>query len=233
MRTRDARIAGLFYALAIVLGWFCLRYIPDRIVVTGDAAGTVKNMIGHEWLFRLGIAGDLVCGTVWLVVVLLLYRLLRDVDRTQAYLMVILGALLQVPLYFVNAVNYAGALLFATGAPFLSPFSVAQRDALAMVFLRLHHYQLLSSFLFAGLWLIPFGILVYKSRFLPRLLGVWLILGGVAYIAISLTEFIVPQYSALLSTITSPLLLGELAITLWLLFAPITPTYSASRSDQR
>jgi len=219
MRNRDARIAGLFYLAAIVAGWFTLRYVPDKLIAPGDAVATAHNILANPFVFRAGMVGDLVTGVVWLGVVLALYRLLKDVDRTQANLMVVLGAFLQVPLYFVNVVNYVAALVLVEGAPFLSVFSEGQRDALAMLFLRLHHFELLASFVFAGLWLFPFGILVYKSGFLPRILGIWLILDCFAWLAISLNAFITPQYADIVGTITFPITFAEVAITLWLLIA--------------
>jgi len=215
--SRNARIAGSLYLLSIVVGWSALAYIPDWLIKSGDAAATAHNIIANEFLFRLAIAGDLVGGVVWLAVVLALYRLLKDVDRVQAALMVILGAFMQVPLYFVNVVNYVAALTLVSGTSFLSAFSGAQRDAMTMLFLRLHHYELLASLVFGGLWLFPFGILVFKSRFLPRILGVWLVVNGFAWLAISFSGFLAPQYSSAVSTITSPILFGEIAITLWLL----------------
>ncbi|HEY6325185.1 MAG TPA: DUF4386 domain-containing protein [Candidatus Cybelea sp.] len=217
MRNRDARVAGLLYALAIVIGLFTLMYLPDRLITPGDAAATARTILTHEFLLRLAMAGDILAGVVWLFVVLALYRLLHDVDPVQAALMVILGAYMQVPLYFVNVVNYAAALLLVKGAPYLAVFSEAQRYALTMVFLRLHHYELLASLLFAGLWLFPFGILVFKSRFLPRFLGIWLAVNGLAFLLVCFGGFLTPQYGSTIDAITSPLLTGEIAITSWLL----------------
>lgn len=216
MRNRDARVAGFLYLLSVVVGVFGIIYVPGRIVRPGDAVATAHNIVVNEPLFRMGMASDIAGGTIWLFVVLALYRLLKDVDKTQADLMVILGAYMQVPLYFVNVVNSMAALLLVTGTAFTA-IPVAQRDALALLFLRLHHYQLLASFLFAGLWLFPFGILVYKSGFLPRILGIWLIVNGVAYIPICLAGFVAPQYIDLVDKITSPILYGEIVVMLWLL----------------
>jgi len=216
MRDRYARVAGVLYLLAVVVGWLTLAYLPDRFIVTGDAVATARNIAGNEALFRVTIFGDLVCGVVWLFVVLALYRLLEGVDRIQSALMVILGAFMQVPLYFVNAVNYAAALLLVTNTNYLSTFSDAQRDALAMLFLRLHHYELLASLLLAGLWLFPFGILVFKSGFLPRTLGIWLVVNGFAWVAICASGFLMPNYSGIVGKITAPMNLGEIGIALWL-----------------
>ncbi|HEY1867820.1 MAG TPA: DUF4386 domain-containing protein [Candidatus Cybelea sp.] len=217
MRDRDARVAGLLYLAAVAGGLFDLQYVPAHFNVLGNAAATAHNILANEFLFRLGIIADLVLGVVWLAVVLALFKLLKDVDRTQAYLMLILGALLQVPLYYVNVVNRVAALLLVTNHDFIAAFPVAQRDALAMLFLRLYHYQLLSSFVFAGLWLIPFGILIFKSQIYPRLLGAWLVVNGFAYLAICVVGFLAPQYSDLVGNITQPILFGEIAVMLWLL----------------
>jgi len=217
MRNRDARIAGFLYLLSIIGGVFALLYVPDKIVVSGDAIATAQNIRVHEMLFRLGMAGDIVVGVIWLAVVLALYRLLKNVDQFQAHLMLVLGAYMQVPLYFVNVVNYAAALSLVTGTGYLSVFTGVQRDALAMLFLKLHQYQLLASLMFAGLWLFPFGILVVKSRVLPRILGYWLIVDGFAWIAICLCGFVTPQYSHVVDTVTSPIKFAEVTIMLWLL----------------
>src|SRR5205823_7775957 len=123
---------------------------------------------------------------------LALYRLFKGVDQDLARLVVILGSLMVTPIYFVNTVNDAAALLFARGADFLSVFDKPQREAMAMFFLRLHHHGVLANQIFWGLWLFPFGILVYRSRFLPRILGVWLVVNGFAYLAVTFTGLLFP-----------------------------------------
>jgi Domain of unknown function (DUF4386) len=216
MLHRRARIAGLLYTIVIPLGFFDLMYLPDRFLHSADPVATARAISADQFLFRVAIATDLVTGVVWLAVVLALYRLLRDVDRVQAELMVILGALLQVPLYFVSAAQYAGAFVAATDKSFTA-FSELQRGAIAVLFLRLHNYEIVVSLVFAGLWLLPFGVLVYKSAFLPRTLGVWLIAECFAWLAVSFGDILAPQYSRAISTITMPLTLAEVAIALWLL----------------
>jgi hypothetical protein len=113
--------------------------------------------------------------------------------------------------------NDAAALILVRGADFLSVFDKPQRDALAMLFLRLHHEEIVAAEIFWGLWLFPLGILVYRSRFLPRFLGVWLIINGFAYLAMSLTGLLLPRYEDMVSNVTLPALLGEVAFVLWLL----------------
>jgi hypothetical protein len=153
---------------------------------------------------------------LWIFVTLALYRLFKGVDRGLAVLMVILGSLMQVPIFFVNSVNDAAALLFVRGTDFLSLFDKPQRDAFAMLFLNLHHYGDLANEIFWGLWLLPFGLLVYKSRFLPRVLGAWLMIACFGYLASSFTGFLLPAYEDKVISYTQPLLLAEVAIMLWL-----------------
>ena len=120
------------------------------------------------------------------------------------------------PIFFVNTVNDAPALLLVRGGGYLSVFD-KQRDAFAQLFLDLHHQLDLANGTFWGLWLIPLGLLVYRSRFLPRILGVWLIIACFAHLALSFTGLLFPDYEDWVANITQPVLLAELAIILWLL----------------
>ena len=214
---KAARVAGALYLLAIVVGPFSLIYIPTVLFVSGDATATAHNVLTHEMLFRLGIVGDLLAGVSILFLTLALYQLLKGVDRGYAFLMVILGGLMVTPIFFLNALNWVAALLLVHGADFLAAFTQAQRYALAMLFIRLHSQGNVVDEMFWGLWLFPFGILVARSRFLPRLLGVWLIVGGLGYLALSLAGLLFPQYEDIVFTVVQPAFLGEIAIMLWLL----------------
>jgi len=214
---KKARVAGLVYVVASAIGVVRLLYIPSALFVHGDAAATANNIVVHETLFRWGIVAYLVSAALWIFVTLALYRLLKEVDRDIAVLMVILGSLMQVPLFFVNSVTDVGALLFARGGDFLSVFAKPQRDAFAMLFLDLHHQLDLANFIFAGLWLLPLGLLVYRSRFLPRFLGAWLMLACFGWLAFSLTGFLRPGAEDQVFTWIQPLTLAEVATMLWLL----------------
>src|SRR5260370_11518137 len=161
--SKNARVAGLLYILASVVGVARLMYLPNALFVGGNATATANNIVAHESLFRFGIVSQLLASVLWLFVPLALYRLLKEVDQTLAVLMVILGSLMQVPIFFVNTANDVAALLFARGADFLSVFDKPQRDAFARLFLNLHHQLDLANLVFVGLWLFPFGLLVYKS----------------------------------------------------------------------
>ena len=221
--SKNARIAGLLYILASVVGVVRLMYIPNALFVHGNATATASNIVAHESLFRLGIVSNPVGAVLWLFVPLALYRLLKGVDQTLAVLMVILGSLMQVPLFFVNTMNDAAALLFARGGGYLSVFDKPQRDAFARLFLDLHHQLDLANLIFAGLWLFPFGLLVYKSRFLPRFLGVWLMIACFAWLAFSFTGLLFPAYEDKVWSITQPIVLGEVATMLWLVIRGAKP----------
>jgi hypothetical protein len=217
------RVAGFLYLLLVVFAPLRLIYIPSKLFVHGNATATANNIATHELLFRLGIVSDLFCGTILIFLVLALYRLLRGVDHNLAVLMVIVGGVLPATIDFLNVLNDAAALVLVRGADFLSVFDKPQRDALAMLFLRLHHQEIVAAEILWGLWLFPLAILVYKSRFLPRFLGIWLIINGFAYLTISFTGLLLPQYEEMVSNIAFPALLGEMAIMLWLVIKGARP----------
>jgi Domain of unknown function (DUF4386) len=214
--SRNARVAGLLY-LTLLTAPLRLLYIPGKLFVRGDAAATASNIAAHQTLFRLGILSDLFTATMSIFLTLALYRLFKEVDEGLARLLVILGSLMVTPIYFLNSINDAAALLLARGPDFLSVFDKPQRDALAMMFLRLHGHGILVNEIFWGLWLLPFGFLVYRSGFLPRILGAWLILNCFAYLATSVTGLMWPQYEQTVSDWVFPVMFGELAIMLWLI----------------
>jgi hypothetical protein len=217
------RVAGFLYLLLVVFAPFRLIYIPGYLFVRGNATATANNIAAHELVFRLGIVSDLLCGTILIFVVLALYRLLKGVDQGHAVLMVILGGVMPATITFLNVLNDAAALMLVRGADFLSVFEKPQRDAFAMLFLRLHHQEVVAAEILWGLWLFPLAILAYRSRFLPRFLGVWLIINGFAYLTISFTGLLLPNYENMVSQIAFPALLGELAIVLWLLIKGAEP----------
>ena len=214
--SKNARVAGLLYIVASVIGAVRLIYIPEALFVHGDAAATANNIASHETLFRLGILSGLLSGALFIFATLALYRLLKEVDRELAVLMVILGSLMPVPIFFINSMTDAAALLFARGADFLSVIDKPQRDAFVRLFLNLHHQLDLANAIFWGLWLLPLGLLIYRSRFLPRFLGPWLMLECFAWLAFSFAGFLRPGSEDKVFTYSQPLMLAELATMFWL-----------------
>jgi hypothetical protein len=217
------RVAGLWYLLLCLLGPVRLMYIPGKLFVHGNASATASNIAAHEWLFRFGIISDLLCGVVLIFLVLAFYRLFKEVDPNLAALVVIFGGVMPALIDFVGVVSDAGALMFVRGADFLSVFDKPQRDALAMLFLRLHDQQNTAAEILWGVWLFPLALLVYRSRFLPRFLGVWLVINGIAYVILSFTGELVPQYQNKVFLFSQPALFGELALMLWLVIKGAEP----------
>jgi Domain of unknown function (DUF4386) len=216
------RFAGLLYLLASIFGVFAMIYVPSKLIVDGNAAATANNISASETLFRLGIAGELIGQAGFIFVALALYELLKGVNRRHASLMVTL-IVVSIPIAFLNELNSIAALVLVRGADFLSIFEKPQRDALAMLFLHLHNHGFGVAEIFWGLWLFPLGLLVYKSRFLPRFLGVWLAIGGFANVILSLTGILWPQYQQKVFTYSQPALFGEVALMLWLIIKGARP----------
>jgi hypothetical protein len=226
------RVAGFIYLLLVVLAPFRLIYIPSVLYVRGNATATANNIAAHEVVFRLGIVSDLLCGTICIFLTLALYRLFKGVNQNLAVLVVILGGLLPAAIDFFNVLNDAATLMLVRGADFLSVFEKPQRDALAMLFLRLHHQEIVAAEILWGLWLFPLAILTYRSRFLPRFLGVWLTINGFAYLIISFTGLLLPRYEDMVSNLAFPALLGEMAFMLWLVIKGAMPqTLDAAASS--
>jgi len=221
-----ARTAGLLYLIVVVGGIFGLLYVPSQIIVPGDALATANNIRASESLFRLWIVTELITTTVFFLLPFVLYKLFQQVDRTLALLMV-LFCVASVPFSFVSEVNHLDALTLLSGAEFLKAFTTEQLHAQVMLSLKTSSNASLLAEMFWGLWLFPFGYLVFKSGFLPRFLGVLLIINGFAYLALCFTGLLFPHYNDLVSRITFPALFGELFIMLWLL---IMGARSPSRS---
>lgn len=226
------RRAGLLYVLMSIIGFFAMGYVPDKLIVHGNAAATANNIAASETLFRLGIAAALIGQTGFIFVALALYDLLKGVNRRHASLMVIL-IVVSIPIALLDELNSFAALVLVRGADFLSILDKPQRDALAMFFLHLHGRGLVVAEIFWGLWLLPLALLVYKSRFLPRFLGVWLALAGFAWVILSLTSTLLPQYQDKVYTYSQPAIFGEIVFMFWLLIKgakPPAPDAAASSS---
>lgn len=222
------RVAGLLYLL-LMAAPLRLIYIPAKLFVKGDATATANNIAAHEMLFRMGMVSDLVVGVGLIFVVLAFYRLFKGVDRALAVQVILLGGVLPGCIYFLNVANDGVALLLARGEPFLDAFDTPQRDALAMLFLRLHGQVVVAAELLWGLWLLPLGWLVYRSRFLPRFIGAWLLLNGIAYVAACAVGLLAPQYTQILSRLSFPAMFGEVALMLWLVIRGVSAQAVADR----
>jgi hypothetical protein len=214
---QQARFAGLLYLLLALSAPIGLVYVPAKLIVLGDAAATADRLRASEGLARLGIATELGHQVVCIFLVLALYELFKAVDEGLSRQVVILGALVSVPILFVNVLNDVAALILASRADFLSVFARPQLDALAYLFVRLHGLGITVGSVFWGLWLVPFGTLVIRSGFIPRFLGFLLFAAAGGYLASSFATLVMPDLEASVAKVAMPLEMGELPIVVWLL----------------
>jgi len=217
-----ARRAGFFYVMVAVLTPFVLLYVPGRLYVTGDASATVANIAANQPLFVAAILVGLVSQVLFVLVILALYRLFKTVDEPLAAVMAAF-ILLQVPLSFVAMSNEVATLHFIRDGGALNAFGAPERNALIMLMMSVDRLGVLVSQFFWGLWLLPLGALVIRSNFLPSFLGLWLILNGLAYIALTVIGLVTPELREQAFTLAIPLMFGELALALWLLIVGIRP----------
>lgn len=206
-----ARVAGTLYLLANIIAPFTLLYLPSIFIVRGDAAATAGNIIASEWLFRLGIVGNLFTFIANIFLALALYQLLKVVNRNMASLMLIFF-LIGIPIAMLNELNQLAVLQLLSGADYLKAIPIDQLQAQAYLLLRLHSQGLLMAHTFFGLWLFPMGYLVFKSSFIPKIVGILLVIAGLGYVIQSFAIFL--GYNLDIIVFTG---LGELALLLWLL----------------
>jgi Domain of unknown function (DUF4386) len=216
---KTARLAGLLYLGWIVIGLFGMFYIPSQISLRGDATTVSASILSHEFLFRLSIIAGLITSTIWVIMVLVFYRLFKSVNGFHARLLVAL-VIVQIPTVFVTESFNIASLSILRG-DILPTFELNQRQNLALLFLRISDYGVLALEFFWGLWLFPLALLTYHSGFLPRFLGVWLAINGVAYLVLSFVSIVLPVYKSIVFNMAIPAMFGELVFVLWILIRGI------------
>ena len=212
----QARRAGLLYAAPGLTVPFALLYVPSVIFVRGDPTATADRLRAARWVVELGIAAELVNCSLMVIALLALYRLFRRVSEPLAAAMVGLF-LVSVPLQLANLLTHLAALMMSSGTATLAAFSKEQLDALAYTFVQLHTRGIQLAQIFWGLWLIPYGLVVRRSGFIPAWLGIPLIVAGIAYVAASVTALFFPEYARVVSPVMLALGAGEIPILVWLI----------------
>ncbi|CAN5363185.1 DUF4386 domain-containing protein [soil metagenome] len=214
---QQARFAGVLYLLLALTAPLGLIYVPATIIVPGDAAATASQLRDATSLVRWGMVSELVHQVIAVFLVLALRRLFEPVDPRLTRQLVVFGALLSVPIMFVNVLNEVAALALVGGAAYLQAFTSAQLDALAYLFLDLHGAGVTVASVFWGLWLIPFGRLVVRSTFIPPVFGYLLWAAGAGYLVSAFVKLVLPEHADTVGMLTAPLQFGELPIIGWLL----------------
>lgn len=213
---KQSRIAALLYFISCLPAPFALLYVPNTLIVRGDAAATANNLRNSEGLLRAGMAIELFSATVAIFAVLGFYRLFKAVSHKHAMAFMILF-LISIPISYLNVLNDLASLTFARGPAFLTAvFDKAQLDALVLFFLRLHNEGVILAQIFWGLWLFPFGIVILRSGFIPRFVGIAAILAGSGYVISSSVSLFLPASAQGIGQLAMILGVGELTF-LWLL----------------
>ncbi len=214
-KNTTARLTGFVYVLVVLSGFFNLVYVPSQIIVWNDAAATINNLIMNEGLYRLGVAVGILCFVFYLTVAFLLFDLLNSVNKRVAVAMVVLAAI-SVPISIYNFTVKMDVLALISGADYLKNLSETQIQTQVMLLLKSYSNGVGIVQIFWGLWLLPFGYLAYKSGFIPKFLGVSLMLGCFGWVAFFVGFVIFPDVD-LPSYIRKPASIGEIGTALWLL----------------
>lgn len=217
-----ARLAGLIWLLMFMFGPIA-QIVRSKVFVPGDRVATAQNIITNEFLFRLGFVSDLLMMVLFLLLPLVLYKLFCSVDKNLSALMVIL-VLVSVPINMINLLNEFAALHLLSGTEYLNAFGSDQlmAEALLSYDLYLHGYEIANVFF--ALWLIPLGLLVVKSGFLPKILGTLLVIGGFSLFLEVFIHFLLPGYETVNTLLLLPQTLSEFAFLLWILIRGINET---------
>lgn len=221
---KTAHLTGALYLILAILGIYNLEYLPSQIVVHGDPAATCQNIMTHEFLFRLGIATSVISNILYTILSLMFYRLFKNVDKGWAVLLVIF-VLVQVPISFIlDSIDITSLLLLK--GEVLKSIDAQQTQDYAILLRKLMGNGIRLVEIFWGLWLLPMGILIYRSGFIPRLVGILVLLSAFAYTTESLLFILFPASLDVLGKFIFPLFLGELSIILWLLIGGVKKSYA-------
>lgn len=217
-RNKTARVAGILYLILILFGIISLAYIPSLLIDRESAAKTFENITNSEFLFRLGIVSGIITFLIYILLPLALYKLLHEVNNVYASLMVIF-ALISVPIFFVNILNKFSVLTLINNPEYLKKFGETELQTQVMLHIESYYNGIEISQIFWGLWLFPFGYIVYKSGFLPKILGIFLMLGCIGYLTTFFGGFLYSDFNkTIISEIVRyPATIGEIGICLWLL----------------
>lgn len=215
---KNARLAGFIYFIVVLTGIFSLAYVPSKLIIWDNSGQTFHNIVASESLFRLGIISSFLCYTAFLLLPLVLYKIFKQVNESCAKLMVIL-VMVSVPISFFNIQNKMAILTLIGEAKYLKVFDESHLQSQVMFFLDNYYNGMIINQIFWGLWLFPFGYLVYNSGFLPKILGFFLMLGCFGYLINVVGETAVPHYNKMMISnyATLPASIGEICTCLWLL----------------
>jgi hypothetical protein len=222
-----ARVAGVFYLVMIVCG-MAAQVIRGNLIVPGNGVATTGNIMASESLFRVAFISDLFMATVFLLFAWVLYVLLKPVNKNIALLFVLL-ATASVAILSLNLLNQFAILILLSDAGYLAAFGAVQLNAMVMLFADLQYYGYYIAQISFGLWLVPLGYLVIKSGFLPRILGVLLIIAAFGHLSGFLAAFLLPGFESF-ADLAAAL---EIPFGLWLLVKGVKSTQPAKKPNKQ
>jgi hypothetical protein len=212
-----AKFAAVLYLLVAVLAGFVHLYVPGLLIVPGDAAATAGNIRASEGLFRAGIGVELVLLLSEVALSVLLYVLLRPVNKTLS-LIAAASRLVMTTVHGVNLLGHVAVLLLLSGAGYLTAFAPDQLDALVMLSLDAYGYGFSIGIVFLVLHAFPLGYLIYRSGYFPRALGVLFMVAALGYLVDGLAHLLIAGYVKGAPYIALPIAISEIAFPMWLLF---------------
>ena len=213
-----ARIAGILYLLQIPLGVFGILYASKVLMGSGNMATTGFNILANEFTFRLSIVSAILCALVTIATAVYIFKVLRYVNESYAK-WIILFAMIVAPISILNELNSIAVLLLLKNHEFAASFTQGQLQSLISLFLDLHKFGYQIAGIFFGLWLLPMGYLVIKSTFIPKIIGVLLIVTCLGYLTDFVTFFLYPGFGIVISEYTW---IGEVLMVLWLLIKGVS-----------
>lgn len=228
---QTARVSGLLYLILAITGGYGIMYVPTQLVVANDVALTTNNILNNEFFFRTGIMSNLIAQTVFLFLVLELYKLFEKVDIVLTRTMFAL-VLVAVPISFFVIFNQLYALLLLK-EEFIKTVDTIQMQTLTMALLKMYDYGNSVIGIFWGLWLIPFGQLAYKSGFIPKIIGILLILGGLAYVIDAFVFVLFPEFRSSTNMLVAILSsIAELSTVFWLLIKGVSEHHETALTNE-
>lgn len=216
---KTARLAGLLWLLMFIFGPIA-QIIRDKLFITEDKVTTANNIIANNFLFRIGFVSDLIMMILFLLLPLVLYKLLSTINKNLAAVMVIF-AIVGTAINMMNLLNEFSSLQFLSDVGYRKAFEAGQLQAQAMhsYNLYLHGYEIANVFF--ALWLLPLGLLVYKSRFIPKILGILLVVGGCGLFLEVFIHFLFPSFTGVTTIILIPQTIAEFSFLAWILIRGI------------
>jgi hypothetical protein len=211
---RYARIAGVLFLISLVAGGFGEAYVPSKLIVGADAAATAANIKNFDFLYRLGFASFLIESLCDITLVLIFYALLKPVNKHLSLLAAFFG-LVGTALFAFAELFYFAPLLIMGGTGYLKTFPPDQLNALVLLSMKFYGYAGMIFTAYYGMSWIVRAYLIFRSGYLPKFLGVLMLIGGIGFVVRNFALILAPAYAS--DGLLMLMFPGGLVLTGWLL----------------